>query len=387
MTTTKTLRSFVLMVFFCTSCGPKSPESSKAVSLALEVTDSIQVDYLGEMRLQDYDPGSDQYLLVSDLFQNYLEVGADGKVIQDKTLAEDGLDNISTAMGLSYLDGKVIVLTPDQGYVKFEDGNRMDNVKVPYPYSTFVFYPKLGFHEIDGKAIYPNLWPESMQMGFDNPEFYLQLYRRPIMQIQDLTSKDTLGIMSLPPSSPLSDGRIHGIPIPIVTQRGKDWLLGMWLEPRFYVYREEAGKFEYLKTAEFDVPNWAGYSPVEPAQAGTFFDQMQTFTAATVEDLLVMGDYVLAVYRKGVSPERYAAFDRKKEEDRIEIHKINPYYVAVFSKDYELIQADLKLPAGVHGPTVVNNNGELMASKNPSLSEVEDEGLILYKMKLVEKEE
>ena len=51
------------------SCNSENSESENPVELALVLSDSIQVDFLGEMRLQDYDPASDQYLLVSDQAQ------------------------------------------------------------------------------------------------------------------------------------------------------------------------------------------------------------------------------------------------------------------------------------------------------------------------------
>ncbi|WP_026953200.1 hypothetical protein [Algoriphagus mannitolivorans] len=381
----KLIKASAVSVLLIASCSPKKSDTNSKTELSLEVIDSIQVDFLGELRLQDYDANLDQYLLVNDMSQAYLEVSGDGKVVQNKVLSPEGLDRISMVMGISYVDGKVIVLTPDQGYVKFENGERVGEVSVPYPYTSFIFYPKLGFHEQDGKAIYPYLLPENMPMSFDSPDFYLSIYKKPMIQIQDLASPDTVGTMFLPETSPLLDGKVHGFPIPVVTKNGKEWLLGMWLEPRFYVYREEGGKLNYQHTVELPIPNWAGYSPVEPAQAGSFFDQMQSFRSASLEDILVMDEYILAIYKKGISKEKYATMDSTTPEGRLNIQKNDPYYVAVFSKEYELIRADLRLPHGVHGPTVINKKGELVTSKNPSLSEVEDKGVILYRMKLVKK--
>lgn len=367
------------------SCGSEKVESEKPVELVFEISDSLQIDFLGEMRLQDYDPASDQYLLVSDQSQKYLEVDGQGKIAQDVTLSTDGIDAVSTALGYAYVDGKVVVLTPDKGYMKFESGKKVDEVSIPYPFSAFMFYPKLDYFEMGDKVMYPYLWPDSKVIDFESGDFYQSMYQEPIMQVLNMASKDTLGTMYLPESSPLRDGRVHGFPIPIVSQKDKEWLLSMWLEPRFYVYGQEGDKINYKKTIELEVPDWVGYTAVESSAAGTFFDEVQKIHAATLEELLVMDEYVLAIYRKGISEEKLAGIDRRSPEGRIEIQKMSPYYVAVFDKNYNLLQADLTLPAGVHGPTVVNKNGDLVASKNPSLSLVEEDGLILYKMKLVEK--
>ncbi|MFN3996650.1 hypothetical protein [Algoriphagus sp.] len=368
------------------SCGSEKVESDKPVELVFEISDSLQIDFLGEMRLQDYDHASDQYLLVSDQSQKYLEVDGQGKIVQDVTLSTDGIDAVSTALGYAYVEGKVVVLTPDKGYMKFESGKKVDEVKIPYSFSAFMFYPKLDFFEMDNKVMYPYLWPDSKVIDFESGDFYQSMYQEPIMQVLDMTTKDTLGTMYLPETSPLKDGKVHGFPIPIVAQKGNEWLLGMWLEPRFYVYAQEGDKITYQKTIELEVPNWVGYKAVESSAAGTFFDEVQKIYAATLEELLAMDEYVLAIYRKGIPEEKLARIDRRTPEGRIEIHRMNPYYVAVFDKNYKLIQADLTLPSGVNGPTVVNKNGELVTSKNPSLSPVEEDGIILYKMKLVEKD-
>lgn len=367
------------------SCNSEKTEAEKPLELVLAISDSLQIDYLGEMRLQDYDPGSDQYLLVSDQSQKYLEVDGQGKIVHDVELSVDGLDAVPTALGYSYVKGKVIVLSAGKGYLKFEAGKKVDEVAIPYPFSAFMFYPKLDFFEMGNQVMYPYLSPASKAVDFENGDYYQRMYREPIMQVLDVGTKDTLGTMYLPESSPLRDGKIHGFPIPVVTQKGNEWLLGMWLEPRFYVYRQEGDQITYQKTVELNVPDWVGYKPVESAAAGTFFDQMQKVRAATLEDLLVMDDYVLVIYRKGISEQKLATLDQQSAEGRMEIERLNPYYVAFFDKNYNLIQADLTLPSGVHGPTVVNKNGELVTSKNPSLSAKEEDGLILYKMKLVEK--
>ncbi len=382
------IKFFVLgtAILALSSCSSEKVESENPVELVLEISDSLQIDFLGDMRLQDYDLANDQYLLVSDQSQKYLEVDGEGKIMNEVTLSPDGIDAVATALGYSYVDGKVIVLAAEKGYMKFESGKKVDEVKIPYPFSAFMFYPKLDFFEMGDKVMYPYLWPDSKVIDFESGDFYQSMYQEPIMQVLDINTKDTLGRMYLPETSPLRDGKVHGFPIPIVSKKDNEWILSMWLEPRFYVYNQEGEGITYQKTVELDVPNWVGYTPVESSAAGTFFDEVQKIRAATLEDLLVMDEYVLAIYRKGISEERLATIDRQTPEGRIEIQRMNPYYVAVFDKNYNLIQADITLPAGVNGPTVVNKNGELVTSKNPSLSPVEEDGLVLYKMKLVEKE-
>lgn len=115
---------FATAILALTSCSSEKSKSEKSVELILELSDSLKIDFLGEMRLLDYDSESDQYLLVSDQSQKYLEVDAQGKIVHEVELSPDGLDAVSTALGYSYVDGKVIVLSAEKGYMKFESGKK-----------------------------------------------------------------------------------------------------------------------------------------------------------------------------------------------------------------------------------------------------------------------
>ncbi|MBN3518603.1 hypothetical protein JYB62_01200 [Algoriphagus lutimaris] len=46
---------------------------------------------------------------------------------------------------------------------------------------------------------------------------------------------------------------------------------------------------------------------------------------------------------------------------------------------------DLPFPAASYYPMVVNKKGELVVSKDGNLSDTEDDGIFLYKLKLVKK--
>ncbi len=72
----------------------------------------------------------------------------------------------------------------------------------------------------------------------------------------------------------------------------------MWLGPRFYVYNQKRDQISYQKHVELEVPKRVGYTPVESSVVGTYFDEVQKFRAACLEEL-VMDKYILAIYRKG----------------------------------------------------------------------------------------
>ena len=373
----------VFATYLLFSCQSNSDKAVTDFRFRLDLVDSIQVEFLGEMRLQDYDPNLDQYLLVSDVSQHYLEVGSQGDIIHNVPLSTDGVDAVSYPLGYSYVNGKVVLLNEGKGFLHFDKGKKEKEVSVPYSFSSFIYYPKLNYFDLGEKALFPFLWPSDLEMSFDNGDFYLKTYSMPLMLSMDLMTTDTLGMMYLPETSPIKDGKIHGVPVPVVSREGNEWLLSMWIEPRFYVYEQREGKLAYQRTVELKVPDWVGYKALEPSQAGLFFEEIQKLRTGSLVDLLYMEDYVLAIYQKGIPEEKFGVIDRRSPEGIAQLGRMNPFWVAVFDKEFNLLQTDLPLPKGVHAPSVVNKNGELVTTKNPSLSEVEDEGPILYRMKLV----
>src|SRR5688572_16018817 len=87
------------------SCGENKESSSAPKSFSLEITDSIQVDFLGDMMLMDYDPKAGKYLLSTEVYYEYLEVDENGKILNHHKFSEDGVAPVSQAMGLGYFNG------------------------------------------------------------------------------------------------------------------------------------------------------------------------------------------------------------------------------------------------------------------------------------------
>jgi hypothetical protein len=67
------------------------------------------------------------------------------------------------------------------------------------------------------------------------------------------------------------------------------------------------------------------------------------------------------------------------------IRRKNPNYAAIFDKDFNQLASNVPFPTSSNFPMVVNNKGELVVSKVAGLAEAEDDGIILYKLKLVVK--
>lgn len=363
------------------SCGGTSENSSSPQNFSLEIVDSVQVDFLGEMMLQDYDPKADKYLLTTDVYYEYLEVDGQGKILNHNKFSEEGLAPVSQAMGLGYFDGDVTVFNPPKGYYRFRDSTKVGEIKIPYPYQVQIMNPKLGVFEIGNKLYYPKPWPETLAVNMEEGEFYQTMYRLPIIESQDKSTGDTLGVLSLPETSTLLGDQIHGFPVPVYTLDGNRLLLSMWFEPRFYVYAKEGDRFVFEKTVEVDIPDWVPYTPVALDQAQRFFEENRKKMPGNLTNILVSGDYYIAVYNKGLPEGKTTELQQSTERD-LARQRMNPSYAAIFDKDFKQLATNVPFPINANYPNVVNKQGELVVSKIAAMSETEDEGIILYRLKV-----
>lgn len=373
--------TLVFFVFGLLSCGEKTESNTSPKSFSLEITDSVQVDYLGEMMLLDYDAKTDKYLLATDSYYEYLEVDGKGKILNHNKFSEDGIDPVGQALGLGYFNGDVTVFNPPKGYYRFQDSTKVGEVTIPYSHQVFMMYPKLGMFESGNKIYYPKPWPETLAINMEEGDFYHELYRLPIIESQDKTTGDTLGALRLPETSALLGDQVHGFPIPVYTMDENTLMLSMWFEPKIYVYTKEGDEFVYEKTVDVDIPDWVPYTPVPLDKAEQFFTENQKKGPGNLTNILVSEDYYIAVYNKGLSEAQMTEIGRPNDGG-LTRRKKNPNYAAVFDKDFNQLATNVPFPITSNYPMVVNKDGELVVSKVAGLSETEDDGIILYKLAL-----
>lgn len=376
---------FVILVLATTfACSEKDEKSQVKTNYAFEVVDSVLVNYLGDMIMLDYDAPSEKYLISQIMFQDFLEVDESGKILNQYAFSQDGVNPINTTMGLGYFDGKVTVFDSPKGYISFEDSSIVDEVLIPYPSHLFMMYPKLGMFELGERVYYPKPWAETLKISMSDGAFYKALMEQDILESQDLETGDTLGHIKLPESSPLLGDGIHGFPIPTYTLVGDKLLLSMWLEPRFYVYSVKNDAFEYEKTVEIDIPGWVPYTTVPEDNADAFFEENMKKSPGNLTNLFQIGEHYIAVYNRGLTEDQMNSMNRLDPSYESEIRKKNPNLIAVFDQEFKQLASNVSLPVPASFPNVVNRKGELVVSKDPYQSEVEDDGIMIYKLKLVE---
>ncbi|WP_225587113.1 hypothetical protein [Algoriphagus sp. Y33] len=341
----------------------------------------MEIDHLGEMKLLDYEPKTEKYLLATEEPREYLEVDWQGKILNHNEFNRDGIDVVGRAVSLGYFNGDVTIFDFQKGYFRFQDSTKIGEITLPYDYDVFLPNPKLGLFESGNKIYYPKPVPNSLMANHAEENMFQLMYDLPIIESQDKTTGDTLSALRLPETSEVFDNQVHGFLMPVYTIDKDKLLLSIGIEPKFYVYNKEEDQFVYSKTVEVTIPDWVGYTPVPMDKPEKFFEEIRKIRPGNLGNIFAVGDYYLVIYHSGISEEELAQLDPSTRYG-VGALKKDPYYAAIFDKDFNQLATNVPFPITSNYPMVVNNERELVVSKVAGLSETEDDGIILYKLKL-----
>lgn len=143
--------------------------------------DSIQVDYLGELSLVDYDPLQELYLGRWNAQEEYVIFDESGKIKHVFKLTEDGPNKIAWALGVNFLNGKICVMDEAQGIHFFELDGTFDS-KLPTAENCFYINGlPFGAHKLVDEYLY--LRPERGESLVDIPSMFSNAYSADIMEI------------------------------------------------------------------------------------------------------------------------------------------------------------------------------------------------------------
>ncbi|WP_026957060.1 hypothetical protein [Algoriphagus vanfongensis] len=376
-------RSMAFLVLI--SCQEKETENGEVQNFSIVLKDSIVVDFLGDYELKDYEPGSDRYLL-RDYREgsSYLEVDGKGTLVHQDQFTSDGVDAVGYVLGMGYFQGAVTVLSETKGYLKFKDSKKVGEIPFHHPFIPYLNYPKLGVFEYGDYVYYPNLISESiLDKRKDGSSFFEAVYHMPVLQGQNLATGDTLSAMKIPDESELLDGKVHGMVFPVYSVSDTHVVFSPWIGNRLYVYRKDAGRLVYETRIVLEDPDFVHYEPLDTEDPGEFFIRNQKHSPGVIEDVLILEDYYLAVYKKGIEEIRMPQREEGKEREFfMQIEQMNPYFAAVFDREFKQLASGIPFPENIRVPRVVNASNEIVVSKNPNLSETEDDGIVLYKLTL-----
>lgn len=382
-------RSKLLLLIFLGiligSCSGKSGEKDAFRNFELVVVDSLQIDYLGNLRILDYDSLDHVYLAWGKTNNEVIVLDTNGSITSTFILPTEGPNAISGWINpIGTRDGEIQFFAGQDAFYGYSlDGKRRWTYKPPQTY----FY----LNRINNDPLFPLgkelafLRPEKGEMDWDGDteDFFKRIYESPIFEVLDTASNKSRLTMNFPPNSVYRDGNFHFWMFPTVSRYGTEWLLYFRNELKFWVYSEKENEVEFQKEVSLDVDEAV-------LEKGVSFEKIDEYNELTSFDFpgSIQGIYrtpkhILVVYHKGIQKDLARQIDTNSPEGRREIEKLKKKYLAVFDLDFKLLQNDILVPEGLIFTTVLTEKNEILALKHPDFFETEGDQVVYYKLKVV----
>ena len=369
-----------IWLFLLVACSPPTEDSSNSNDFQLAVVDSIQVDYLGNLFVMDYDSTSGLYLGRNNSTEQIVLFDDAGTIREQFTFQKDGPDGAFSANGflLALSEGQIITMDHQKG-IMFFNRNGTFQKRIPVPGEHFfIAGASLPYHPLGDKLAYAR--PERGGIDWENPaDIFKGIYSSPLMEVLDTISGTVKRTMAFPPNTVYEDGNYyHGI-FPILVKNGNEWILSLMAERKYYIYLENGNELEYSRTVDLDLNDAVdikGAPNVDQMYEANQFNIFGRFHEMYTHDGLI-----LVVYSKGVKEEIAMQYNPENRDEWGSFVQGIPLYLAVFDSDHQLLCKDLPLPAGIHLTPVINNQGEILAIKNQEYWGVEEDFVTIYKMK------
>jgi hypothetical protein len=365
------------------SCSQGQRDDGIGADYSLVIIDSIQVDYMGNLSVFDFEPKSGLYLGRNNATEEHLLFDDQGKIRHRFMMHKDGPDAVSWVQGLGFLDGKITVMDSNKGILQFSnDGEIANRIELPEDY---FFINGLNFPA----AIFGNelmyIRPERDGMDWSNlGELFKRVYQNPILEVFNPETGKIRNTMNFPPGTVYADGNYYQWMFPSLIQAsGSEWLLYLMAERKYYVYKKEGNELIYDKTVDLninDAVNIKGGSleNIEVMSEGINFNIF-----GKIEQIYSREQDFLVVYTKGVDEEIVKQYN---PENRVEwttfINSI-PRFMAVLDKNHQLLQKDIPVPLGIHFTSVCNSKGEIVVLKNQEFFGIEEDFTTFYKLDFV----
>ena len=369
------------------SCSKKDNSSAiEPHNYSLEILDSLQIDYLGDLWIQDYDSISQGYLAKGNGDMEFMILDGDGMTLATLEFPSDGpyaFYGAITPIGLR--DGEIEFHVMNQGFFRYDfNGNRIWQYKLPF----FYFY----INELSGDAIYPLgddeiafIRPEHAEVVSDKSQtsIFKGIYGQPILQVFDTVSNSSRETMAFPPNSMYNDGNFNYWMFPTIIRSGKEWILYFRNEMKFWVYQEEGREVNFEREVSLEVDDAIKAIGVPFEKEEEYSELTKNNFPGTIREIYRSTDKTLVIYTKGISEELSREINRDESDGLRELEKLKKNYVAVFDGEFRLLKNDIPVPEGLEFSRVITEKGEILALKNQDYFGVEEEFVIYYKLKLL----
>jgi hypothetical protein len=358
---------FVAALIGCTK--DKNTDESISTNFKFEITDSIRVNHLEELTLIDIEDG--MFLAKKEGLSTYIIFDKTGNITSHIELKTDGPNAINMPYSAGFFDGKFTIMDLDRGLIQFSnEGEIINNFPIPEDYTYIHPYNRPAF-KLGNKLAYYR--PErDLTDREDQEKFYGKYYNEPLLEVIDPITKEIALKMEIPETSIYKDGDFHFVYHPKIIKKGKLWYLLLRAEMKFYIYEEQDEDLIFKESISLHVKNQIPFPQVNLQNSDELFSKLGMVVPSMIEQLYVLEDKIILIYKKGASENIVKNYDRDNQAAWMDFFESLPKYAAVFDSDYKLLQDDIELPLGTISTPIVNKEGQIFVHKNQRLLGEED---------------
>ncbi|MGY6742797.1 MAG: hypothetical protein ACXIUQ_08685 [Cecembia sp.] len=374
----KYLKFAVGLIFFLSGCTSERTSSDFSRSFSWVFQDSIQVAYMGELFLLDYDPKEELYLGRWNAQEEYVVFDESGQIKHTFKLSEDGPNTIGWVQGLNFLEESIAVMDQSKGLHYFSpSGVFQKKQEIPAGY---FFINGLNFAAYPVSEELAYIRPERGESILNYPSMMQNVYASDILEVLNPTTGETRTTMPFPSNTVYSSGNFYNWTFPNILKHDNEWILWMLAEQKYFVYKEEEGEILLSKVVDLNLKDAIPMPGISMNQYNDWYEQYGNVIFGRIEQIYRRDDDVVVIYTKGVSEEIANQYSRDNWEEWMAFLESIPRYAAIFDTHHELIQKDLLVPKGIRLSSVVNNNGAIIAQKNQEFFGVEEDVLTFYEL-------
>lgn len=362
------------------SCNKESKSLRSTEDLEFIISDSIQVDILGNLFVFDFDRELEVFLGRSS--KNEIVLFDDsGEIKNQFTFQQDGPNKIYFVLGIGFLDGKVTVMATQNGLTQFaETGEIHRRISIPDGYT---FFNGLSFPAFKIEEEYAYVRPERDGIDWDDlAEVMTKTYQNPLLEIYDPQKGTIRNTMPFPPNTVYSSGDFYSWMFPKIIKTENEWLVSLMAEMKYHVFHQVGNEVEYVKSVDLEVNNFISMPGIAMEKYDQWDEKYSNLVFGRIEQIFKREKDIVLIYTKGVSEEISKNYNRDNQEEYWAFRNGIPRYAAVFDHSYQLIQNDIELPKGVITSSVLTKKDEILAKKNQDAVGVEESFETFYKLQL-----
>ncbi len=367
--------SFLLLFLIGVGCSNKESSIDLVQDFKLEITDSLQIDYLGDIWIQDYDSVSQELIAVTKNDQEILFIDTKGEITSILNIPYEGPNSMQGIFYLSYRDEILQILSSVSGF-HFMDKNGRIEQSILLPYQYIIHSNSIGpsFYPMEDKIAY--LKPVNFNDIKDGVEGFIRyLYSAPFIEVLDTATHEVSHTMGFPKSSFYADGNFYFFPFPSIQKSENKWYLHILNELKYFVYRESGTELVLEKTVDLNVED-AVLPRAEEFEVGMEYS-MSDQRPASILQLYRLDGKTIVIYKKGIPEE---LVKNSLADPSIEL--VDKTFAAVFDQEDDLIQNAIEVPEGLIFSRAITEGGEILAKKNQDFFGTEEDQVVYYKLKL-----